>query len=294
MLTKAAILATLVSVLCFDFFFVPPRFSLTVDQPQYLITFAVMLAVSLVISHLTNALREKALEAQLRASEAELLHALAQDLGGAVSLAEVVIRLNGMLGRYLHMSATLYLSDQQQGLHPIGGDGRTIGNLEQMIANGVFASGLALHANPDLRDDAYTLLLPLPGGAQSRGVLGLYEPRGEPVRDLPETLCTAIAALVATVIDRIQLVDNAQANSLDMQSERLRGAILETLSRDLRTPVAALSAIADGLVARDDLPPDARDSAMALREQSFRLQQMLENILQSSPPAELVVEDVTG
>lgn len=89
----AGVFAAFAAVACFDFFFVPPRFSLTVAHAQYLIVFAVMLVVSLVISHLTHAVREKAAEADRRAGEAGFLYTLAADLSGALTHDEVTRRL---------------------------------------------------------------------------------------------------------------------------------------------------------------------------------------------------------
>ncbi len=199
------VLASFLSVLCFDFFFVPPRFSLTVDESESLITFLVMLSVSLVVSHLTGALREQALQAELRASEANMLHALARELGAALSLADVEQRLNVVLEHYVGVSARLLLPDAQQKLHSLAGGADEVGALERLVANGVWATGHALHANPDLRDDALTLLLPLPGDPTARGVLALHEPKATPIRELPDSLCEALAALVAIAIERIDL-----------------------------------------------------------------------------------------
>ena len=201
----AGVVASIVSVLCFDFFFVPPRFSLTVDEADSVITFGVMLGVSLVLSHLTAALRAKALEAEQRAEEASMLHELARELTGAVTVQEVEARLNAALGAYLGVSARLLLPDAARRLHGLGGKHESAVDLERLIANGVMASGRVLPANPDLNDDALTLLIPLPGEHGARGVLALHEAKTEPVRELPESLCTAIAALVAVAVARIEI-----------------------------------------------------------------------------------------
>ena len=200
------VLAAIMSVLCFDFFFVMPRFSLNVDEAESLITFGVMLGVSLVLSHLTGALRATALEAEMRASEATMLHALARDLTGAATLVDVEMCLNTVLSRYVGVTARLLLPDAQHKLHALDGDGDSVGDLERLIANGVWATGRFLPANPDLRDDAMTLLLPLPGAHEPRGVLALHEPKTAPLRELPDSLCAAVAALVAVALERIESV----------------------------------------------------------------------------------------
>lgn len=198
------VLSSIASVLCFDFFLVPPRFSLRVDESDSLITFGVMLGVSLVLSHLTAALRAKAHEAEMRASETSVLHALARELTSAATLDEVEARLNGALIEHVGVSARLLLPDAQRRLHGLGDTHEHTLDLERLIANGVMASGRLLPANPDLNDDALTLLIPLPGTQGARGVLALHEPKAEPARELPETLCTAVAALVAVALQRIE------------------------------------------------------------------------------------------
>jgi two-component system sensor histidine kinase KdpD len=71
-----AILMSLLSVLAFDFFFVPPRFSFTVEEAQYIVTFIVMFLVALVISHLAAGMRQQAAVARLQERQAAAMHGL--------------------------------------------------------------------------------------------------------------------------------------------------------------------------------------------------------------------------
>ena len=77
-----AILTSLLSVLGFDFFFVPPRFSFTVEEAQYIVTFVVMFLVALVISHLANRLRQQAQIARSQERQATAMHGLSRQLAG--------------------------------------------------------------------------------------------------------------------------------------------------------------------------------------------------------------------
>ena len=94
------VLASVAAVICYDFFLVPPRFSLSVEHAQSLVTLAVMLVVSLVIGHLTTRLREKTLEVEARAAESALLNQLACQLAGAGSLEEVRSRARSVLAPF--------------------------------------------------------------------------------------------------------------------------------------------------------------------------------------------------
>jgi two-component system sensor histidine kinase KdpD len=96
-----AILAAFGGVALFDFFFVPPHFSMAVADAQYLITFAVMLAVALVIGQLAARLREKALLAAQREEEMRALYDMAKELSGAIAAEQVADIVRGFLSRRL-------------------------------------------------------------------------------------------------------------------------------------------------------------------------------------------------
>ena len=85
-----AILNSLLSVLAFDFFFVPPRFTFTVEEDHYIFTFAVMFLVALVISHLTTLIRRQAEAARLQERQTAAMHALSQQLAGTRGVEKIL------------------------------------------------------------------------------------------------------------------------------------------------------------------------------------------------------------
>jgi len=85
-----AAMASALSVLCFDFFFVPPRFNLSVSDAQYFLTFAVMFVVAMLISHLTIRLREEAEGARRGQRRTALIHSFTQQLAGTRGLENVL------------------------------------------------------------------------------------------------------------------------------------------------------------------------------------------------------------
>jgi len=85
-----AILTSFLSVLAFDFFFVPPRFSFTVEEAQYIVTFIVMLLVALVISHLATGMRQQAEVARLQERQAAAMHGLSRQLASARGLEKIL------------------------------------------------------------------------------------------------------------------------------------------------------------------------------------------------------------
>src|SRR5512139_2812099 len=114
-----AVLAAFLSVALFDVFFVPPRFSLTVNDAQYLVTFAVMLAVALVTGQLTAGLRQQAVVASLREQRAQALYEMARGLAGAPTIRQVtdVVRQHAHAG--FGLDVILLLPDATGELNPI-------------------------------------------------------------------------------------------------------------------------------------------------------------------------------
>ena len=272
-----AVLASFLSVACFNFFFVPPRFTFSVSNAGYLITFAVMLLVSLLISYLSNAYRQKALEAEQRAGESALLHELARTLSGALTCVQVAELFYAFMQNRFASNATLFVVDKDEHLHAIGVDPRSINLVEQAAAQGVYADGHMTGAIGDLHEDMQTVLLPLSGATRRRGVLAVYRTADAPL--VEPSLLAALAALLTTALERIHFVEVAQASELDAQSVRLRSSILSAISHDIRTPLTVIYGLADALAEGGELSPPQRETAEALREQSYRLHRMVDNLL---------------
>ena len=277
-----SILASFLSVACFDFFFVPPRFSFTVEHTQYIITFAVMLAVSLVISHLTSQYREKALEAENRAHEFAMLHDVARTLSGALSNSDVAHVVATQLYDHMQTHCTIFLPDPAGRICAVetspNASESPIDIVESMAVRSVYANGLAIGASTELRDDAVTALLPLEGVTRRRGVLAIHFPVGTQVVLSP--LLYALASLVSTAIERIHFASAAQASDMQMHAERLRSSLLAAISHDVRTPLTVIYGLADSLARTEGLPVDALEKSVGLRDQSLRLHSMVENLLE--------------
>ncbi|WP_254442387.1 DUF4118 domain-containing protein, partial [Duganella vulcania] len=94
-----SVLATCVSVACFDFFFVPPRFTFAVSDLQYLVTFMVMLAVGLITGHLTADLRFQARVASHREQRSRALYEFARELSGALQTGQIFDTTQGFIQR---------------------------------------------------------------------------------------------------------------------------------------------------------------------------------------------------
>jgi two-component system sensor histidine kinase KdpD len=274
-----AILAAFGGVALFDFFFVEPRLSMAVADAQYLITFAVMLVVALVIGQLAARLREKALLAARREDEMRALYDMAKLLSGAVAAEQVAEIVRDFLASRLEIEAVLYLPDRDGSL--VATPARQGGDRHQAHVRAVYEQGQPMHLAAEESGFTPALALPLVSPMNTRGVLLVYSDHAERFCAAEKRpLLDAVASLAAIAVERLHYGEVVQEVTLNMESERLRSALLSAVSHDLRTPLTVLVGLADALtLARPALPSPALESAVAIRDQALRLSGLVHNLL---------------
>jgi two-component system sensor histidine kinase KdpD len=275
----AAVLASVLSVLLFDVFFVPPRFSLAVSNIQYLVTFAVMLATGLITGQLAAGLKHKAHEAEIREQRTKALYEIARDLAGALTLEQVSELARRFVGEQLSADALLVPAEEYAHLQPAAS--LPAGNVDLLLVRMAADSGQTVRRDELSGDGHASLYLPLRASLRTRGVLAVAFPAGAPAPAADSlALLEALASLLAIALERLHYVDVAQSAELKIVSERLRSSILSALSHDLRTPLTALVGLADSLfLIKPALPAGALETAQALHEQAARLAGLVGNLL---------------
>lgn len=285
-----AVLAAVLGVAVFDFFFVPPQLSFAVADAQYLVTFAVMLATGLVIAQLTSRLRQSAVDAVARERRAGELYELARVLSGALADAQVVEAARNFFERCFHADIVLLprRADGHLGL-PDDGAAAAAALVDTNVARAVFL------LEPDRADpvpavsSAGVHYLPLRAPMRIRGVLAVV-PRaiandradGQATHDPIEARYMATAAaVIAIALERVHFVTVAREATVQMASERLRNTLLSALSHDLRTPLTAILGSAESLrLNAGALPAEQVALIDAIAEQSRRTSDLVDNILE--------------
>ncbi|MFT5535124.1 MAG: two-component system sensor histidine kinase KdpD [Burkholderiaceae bacterium] len=277
-----AALAAVVNVLVFDFFFVQPRFSFAVSDAQYLLTFAVMLAVGLITGQLTARLRYQLRVAEQRESRARALYEMARDLSGALTADQVIALSNRSLAAGFNAATTVLLPDQHERLllsaEP---EAQRLAVLDVAMAQWAFDHGQPAGASTDTLPSSARLYVPLKAPMRCRGVLAILPkvPRWLMVPEQRRQLDT-FASLIAIALERVHYADVARSTLVQVESERLRNSLLSALSHDLRTPLTALVGLAESLVrTTPPLPQAQADVASALHRESLRMSTLVVNLL---------------
>lgn len=267
-----ALLAALMSVALFDFFFVPPSLSFAVHDAQYIVTFVVMLAVALTTGQLAARLGDQAEASRENEARTRDLYYLARELAGAFAEAQVADIAREFLRRAAQAQAVLYLPDDRGTLAPVADVGMDDGLAQRAYQRQEVQERLGATG----RGDA-TCYLPLMAPMRIRGVLGIALDAKQ--MDRERGLLDAVASLTALTLERLHYVQVAQASEVRVASERLRASILSSLSHDLRTPLTALVGLTDTLAGAQDLPDVHRETARSLHDQATLLSGMVTNLL---------------
>lgn len=275
-----AVMAAFLGVALFDFFFVPPHLSFAVADAQYLVTFAVMLAVGLITSQLAALLSDRTGEAQARAQETQALYDLARNLGGALTASQVADIAQHFLGRLELDVAVLVAETAQPGSRFRQYGGRRLSELELAFASSTYERHTLVETDALAGLGVAIVFLPLAAPTHVIGVLALA-PRSDDVDSLhsQRPLLEAVASLLAITLERLHCAAAAQRGEVQVAAEQLRTSILSSLSHDLRTPLTSLVGLADTL-AQPSLPEGVIETAVIIRDQARAMHHLLSNLLE--------------
>ncbi len=278
---RAALASALLNVVAFDYFFVQPRFSFAVHDVQYLLTFAVMMVVGLVVGQLTASLRYQARVARYREERARSLFEMARELGTALVLEQVAQIGDRAIESAFRAKACVLLPDANDRL-VLASDG--VGETPAVdfgLAQWAFDHAEAAGSGTDTLPGSTLLYVPLNAPMRTRGVIAV-EATNPRLLMIPEQrqLLDTFAALVAIAIERVHFVTVAQETLVSMESERLRNSLLAALSHDLRTPLTALVGASETLSLALAREGSARaGDARSIAEQGLRTAQLVNNLL---------------
>ncbi len=278
------ILASILSVAAFDFFFVPPYFTFAVADKRFIVTFAIMLIVAIVISSLTLRIRQQADAARHRERRTAALYDLSRELastGDAESLLRAAVR---HISEVFASRAVVLLPMPGGGLatkaaHPAPFE---IDAHEGGVSQWVYEHGQMAGLGTETLPGARALYVPLIATRGTVGVLGVQPSDGRAIVD-PEQLhlLETFANQTALALERAALAEEAQRAQVDIEAERLRNALLSSVSHDLRTPLTSIAGAASTLLEGERAidPGTRRDLTQAIHEEAGRLNRLVNNLL---------------
>ena len=276
-----AAFAALLSTAAFDFFFVPPIYTLNVANPMHLFTFGAMLVVSFMVATLAHRARVQAASAARNERQTWMLYSFTQKLAWADSLCSLVLASTNHLEHHFDGRVRL--------LHPLGtdivrmpyDDPDEVGEHEGAVVRWVLENGKPAGRGTTTLSAAAASYYPVISTTHTVAVLELQRADGAPLDGDAERLLEAHVHQLGLAIERFLLEEDARKKRLDVERETLRSALLSSVSHDLRTPLASIiGATTTQLTLGDTLDaPTRADLQQSVLDEAERMSRLVSNLL---------------
>lgn len=237
-----ALFASVVGALAFNFFFLDPLYTFTIRDPESVVAFVFFLGAAVITSNLTARVHRQATAARLRARTTEDLYQFSKKLAGAGTLDDVLWASAYQIASMLKVRVVILLPEGgtvavRAGYPPDD----TLVDADIAAAHWAWEHNRPAGRGADTLPGARRLYLPLITERTPVGVVGLDSDKEGPLLS-PEQqrLFDALADQAAIAIERIQLVADVDRAKLAAEADKLRSALLTSISHDLKTPLAAI------------------------------------------------------
>jgi two-component system sensor histidine kinase KdpD len=280
---RPALLASVLSALALNFFFIAPLYTFTVGDPENAVALAFFLLVAFIASNLTARVQRQADAARQRARTTEDLYLFSKKLAGTGTLDDVLWATAFQIASMLKVRVVILMPEEgslavRAGYPPDD----TLVDADIAAARWAWEHDRPAGRGADTLPGAKRLYLPLRTGRTAVGVIGLdNDGEGPLLSPEQQRLLDALADQAAVAIERIQLVADVDRARLTAEADRLRSALLTSISHDLKTPLASIMGAAGTLRDyRSALPEEDRTDLLAtVIDESERLNRFIANLL---------------
>ncbi len=278
-----SLLASVAASLCYNFFFLPPVYTFTIADPTNVVAFFFFTVMAVIVSNVAARVRTQAFAAMARARNTESLYAFSKKLAGAGTLDDVLWASAYQVALMLNVRAVILLPESgtisvKAGYPPED----TLDAADLAAAKWAWENSRPAGRASDTLPGAKRLFLPMHTGRGEVGVFGLDSDKPGPLLTPDQRrLLDALMDQAALAIERVRLVEDLDRAKRAAEADRLRSALLTSISHDLRTPLAAVLGSATTLHAMSHaLSENERaDLLITIVDESERLNRFIANLL---------------
>jgi two-component system sensor histidine kinase KdpD len=278
-----SLLASVAASLSYNFFFLPPVYTFTITDPTNIAAFFFFMLIAIVVSNVAARVRTQAMSAFGRARTTESLYTFSRKLAGTATLDDVLWATAYQIALMLRVRVVVLLPEQgvitvKAGYPPED----ELDSADLAAANWAWGNDRPAGRGADTLPGAKRLLLPMRTGRGAIGVIGIDDDRTGPLLTPDQRrLLDALVDQSALAIERVQLVEDMDRAQRNIESDRLRAALLTSISHDLKTPLASVLGAASTL---RDLSPRLSEAEKAdllgtVIDESERLNRFIANLL---------------
>jgi two-component system sensor histidine kinase KdpD len=283
-----SLFACVICALAYNFFFLPPLYTFTIAEPENIITLLVFLLVAGIASNLTARVRMQAIVARSRAATTEDLYRFSRKLTGIAALDDLLwataYQVSHMLGLHVVLLLPSVDAAGREDLQVRAGypPEDMLEEADLAAAKWAFEQGQEAGRGADTLPGAQRLFLPMRTARGVVAIIGLDSQRlGALLTPDQRRLLDSLSDQTALAIERLHLTEEMDRARIITETEKLRSALLTSISHDLRTPLASILGSATSLKQyRSQLGETEQDELLAtIREEAERLNHFIANLL---------------
>jgi two-component system, OmpR family, sensor histidine kinase KdpD len=274
-----------VSMLAYNFFFLPPLYTFTIAEPENVLALFFFLVVAVIVSNVTARARSQIVTARSRAKTTAELYAFSRKVAGIGAVDDLLWATAFQISSMLNVRTVLLLPAKDgEGLDVVSGypPEDHLDDTDMAAARWTWGHNRAAGRGADTLPGGKRLFLPLRTGSGSVGVIGIDRDAPGPLLTPDERrLLDALCDQVAVAIERISLAKGLDEARVLAETERLRAALLTSISHDLRTPLASILGTVSSLRSFPEKYGAAeREELLAtLQDEAERLNRFVSNLL---------------
>jgi two-component system, OmpR family, sensor histidine kinase KdpD len=278
-----SLFASVVASLCYNFFFLPPVYTFTITDPTNVAAFFFFMLIALLVSNVAARVRTQADTAIGRVRTTESLYAFSRKLAGTATLDDVLWATAYQIALMLKVRVVLLLPEH--GVLTVKAGYPPEDQLDQAdlaAANWAWSNDRAAGRGSDTLPGAKRLFLPMRTGRGLIGAIGIDNDKTGPLLTPDQRrLLDALVDQGALAIERVLLVEDMDSVKRTVESERLRSALLTSISHDLKTPLASVLGAASTLrdLAGNLTEAQKHDLLATVIDESERLNRFIANLL---------------
>ena len=280
------VFGTILTAAAWNYFFAPPAFAFNISDPYDNMMLLTYFVVTLTIGHLTTHLRAERFAERMREERASALYQLTREMAGTTNLDGVFCTAIREVGQFFKADVALFLPDVQHpsllGLLPYTASTWSPNEKETTLAALTHARHQMCGRGTSVSPQAEGLYLPLTAGEDPAGVIALRWKAGfNPTPD-QQSLLADFLSQISLALERQRLRDAEFHNKLLASSELLGRALLNSISHELRTPIAAITGAASGLHTSGTLSLPHQNLTTEILSASERLNRLVQSLLSAA------------
>ncbi len=279
----ASLFACVISVLAYNFFLLPPLYTFTIADPENVVFLFFFAVIALIVSNLAARQRTQAIVARQRARTTEELYLFSRKLAGAAALDDLLWASVHQIALMLKVRVVILLPEAEALVVKAGFPPEDeLDKADLAAARWCFDHVQAAGRGADTLPGAKRLFIPLRTGRGAVGVIGIDDDQPGPLLSpIQNRLLDALCDQAALAIERVNLAQDIELARLAAETDRLRSALLTSISHDLRTPLASILGSASSLAMPDQTFDKSVQKVLVgtILEESERLNRFIDNLL---------------